>query len=624
MNFLPDTRKLAGTDSGFRIGRPLAVAACLLAAACADPPPVRTAAMEAGPVTPPPPTAAGVSATGSYLAGRFAQKRRDFGNAANYLDRALRSNPANPRLMRRTFAAMLADGRIDDAMRLAEGAAGQEANAPLIAVALLVGDLRAGRTVEAERRLAALPRRGLGGFAVPLLGAWTAVRQGRSAEEAGAALEPLRKMAGFAVLHDLHVGLIHDLTGDAAKAEAHYLRAAQATARPLPRAVEALGSFYERQGRPEQARKLYETERERDPRSPFGLAIDRLAAGRPAARIVSNGVEGAAEALFNLAGALADERSAEIALIYARLATVLRPAYPPTQMLVGRILETLDRPAEAIEVYARIRRDSPFWWSARLRRAASLEALGEDEKAIAELRDMSRERRNRPDALVDLGDVLRAKKRFAEAAAAYDAAVERIGRIDRRHWTLLYSRGIALERSKQWVRAEEDFLAALELRPDQPYILNYLGYSWVDRGVNLERARKMIERAVAQRPDDGYIVDSLGWVLYRLGHSRRAVEQLERAVELLPQDPTINDHLGDAYWTVGRRIEARFQWRRALSLDPEPEQIAAIREKMADGLSAAEASGPGGEGGTPSRDDSPRDDSPRDDSHRDEPPRDER
>ena len=163
----------------------------------------------------------------------------------------------------------------------------------------------------------------------------------------------------------------------------------------------------------------------------------------------------------------------------------------------------------------------------------------------------------------------------------------RLGKLDKRHWTILYSRGISLERSKNWKRAEKDFKTALGLSPDQPYVLNYLGYSWVDQGVNLADARKMIERAVKLRPNDGYIVDSLGWAFYRLKKYEAAVKQLERATELRPQDPTINDHLGDAYWRVGRFMEAKFQWQRALNLKPEADQVLLIEKKLKLGLDDA-------------------------------------
>ena len=171
---------------------------------------------------------------------------------------------------------------------------------------------------------------------------------------------------------------------------------------------------------------------------------------------------------------------------------------------------------------------------------------------------------------------------------AYDRAFKRIKKPTADDWSLYYSRGIALERSHNWDRAEKDFLEALKLEPDQPYVLNYLGYSWVERGKHLKRAQAMIERAVQQRQNDGYIVDSMGWVLYRLGKYEGAVTQLERAVQLRPQDPVINDHLGDAYWRAGRQHEARFQWYRALSFKPDEKDKAKIETKLEKGMGPAE------------------------------------
>ncbi len=208
----------------------------------------------------------------------------------------------------------------------------------------------------------------------------------------------------------------------------------------------------------------------------------------------------------------------------------------------------------------------------RLRIAANLDELDRSEEAVAELHAMAASRPDRIDALLALGSLLRSKERWVEAVTAYNDAISRVDEPQQRHWRAFYARGIALERSKQWDRSEGDFLRALELEPDQPFVLNYLGYSWVDQGVNLQRALKMIERAVELRPNDGYIIDSLGWARYRLGEFEDGVAHLERAVELLPDDPTINDHLGDALWQVGRHVEARFQWRRALALKPEEEE----------------------------------------------------
>ena len=192
-----------------------------------------------------------------------------------------------------------------------------------------------------------------------------------------------------------------------------------------------------------------------------------------------------------------------------------------------------------------------------------------------------------PEPLISLGDIQRSHDRFAESIDAYDRAFKRIKTLESRHWSLLYARGISLERAKQWSRAEADFLNALDFKPEQPYVLNYLGYSWIEKGTHIDRALEMIRKAANLRPNDGYIIDSLGWGHYKLGNFDNAVRQLERAVELRPQDPIINDHLGDAYWRVGRRNEARHQWRRSLSLDPEPGQAVRIRSKIKDGLAGA-------------------------------------
>ena len=249
------------------------------------------------------------------------------------------------------------------------------------------------------------------------------------------------------------------------------------------------------------------------------------------------------------------------------------------------MLSAQNKPEVSLAILSKFPSSSPYSWSARLRIAANLEMLDRTDEAITQLREMSAEAPTRAGAEMQLGDLLRAKKRFNEAVDAYDDAIRRLqanGMPER--WSLFYSRGIALERSGQWKLSEADLLHALELKPDQPLVLNYLGYSWIDKGENLERGLKMIEKAVELRPEDGYIVDSLGWAHYRVGDYSSAVQYLEKAIELVPEDPTINDHLGDAYWQNGRPNEARFQWRRALQFGPEKDEIKPIEAKLDRGM----------------------------------------
>ena len=232
---------------------------------------------------------------------------------------------------------------------------------------------------------------------------------------------------------------------------------------------------------------------------------------------------------------------------------------------------------------AAVANDDPLIAVVRLQRADLTEQLGHTEEAMHELQSIAHDYPDSPIPAMREGDLLRGKQRFAEAIAAYDRAIARIKTPAPTDWLVYYDRGICYERSHQWTKAEADFKHALKLSPDQPFVLNYLGYSWADMGQNLTQAREMIEKAVQRRPNDGAIVDSLGWVMLRQGQVADAVNTLERAVELEPEDASINGHLGDAYWAAGRKLEATYQWRRALTFNPEPDDAAKLEAKLQGG-----------------------------------------
>ena len=304
----------------------------------------------------------------------------------------------------------------------------------------------------------------------------------------------------------------------------------------------------------------------------------------------TDAVGGMADALLGIAEALHQERGAARAVVYARLALFLRPDLGEAALLIGDVMTEQDNLDAAVEAYDSVAGDPVLGYLAQLRMARALHAMEEKERAYALLEDLADQRPERVEPLVQLGDLQRRGERYGEAESAYTRAIARLGVPPQREdWTLYYARGITYERTQRWSEAEADFLLALELEPEQPFVLNYLGYSWVDQGLHLDQAKDMLHRAVELRPSDGFIVDSLGWVYYRLGDYEAAVEQLEHAVELEPGDPVINDHLGDALWRVGRVREARFQWRRALSLEPEEDAVADIERKLEDGLGAPAA-----------------------------------
>lgn len=524
------------------------------------------------------------SASGSYLAARHAERVRDIPAAARFMDRLLEEDFANLELLNRGHYLLVADGRVAEAAKVARRIVELQSAATLPSLTLVAEDAKAGRFAAAEQRMQALPTTGANRVLTPLLSAWLAAAQGE-AERALTLLRPLAEITGMRAFQDLHAGLIAELGGRSAEAEQSYRAVLEAQENLSLRVVEIAGRYFERTGRPEEAKTIYRRYLDQNPDSAMmGQALKRIGAGRTPEALVPSGSDGLAEAFYNLALVLRQDTDGQGALFYARLALHLRPALSAALVLLGESLETQSRREDANAAYEKVPAGEALSYVARLRIASNLNAMDRPDEAIERLDALASEYPEQIEPLVTLGNLLRVRERFAAAAAAYDRAVARLRQPDKRHWSLFYARGIALERSKQWPRAEADFIKALDLQPEQPDVLNYLAYSWVEQGVNFERARAMLERAVALRPNNGYIVDSLGWVLYRKGLYDEATPLLERAVELQPEDPVILDHLGDAYWRVGRQSEARFQWQRSLANKPEAELKRSLEEKLVRGI----------------------------------------
>lgn len=523
------------------------------------------------------------SGFGAFLAARHAHVLRDYRTAADFYSAALSRDPDNVELLQSAFALLAAEGRMPEAAKLARRVVEHDSDAAIAALLLAVEDAKAGNFASAEHRIAALPKHGITAFIGPLIIAWSQVGQNKT-DEALKSLAPLSDNSHLAALHDFHAGLISELAGrDSAAAE--FYRGTLASPGGISlRAVQAIGGFYQRTGQQDQAIALYGRYRQEHPDSDLLDEKTLLAQGKKNPRLIGNARMGLAEALFAVSTAIRQSNAGEVATLFDRMALTLQPDFPLAQVLLADSLQAQGRMVDANSIYRSIDHGAPVWYTAQLRVAGNLDEMGHTDQAVSLLRDLAMARTSTPDALLNLGEVLRKHEQFREAAEAYTVALTRIPKIENRHWALFYSRGICLERSKQWNQAESDFLRALELEPDQPYVLNYLGYSWVEQGVHLDKARGMIEKAVSLRPTDGYIVDSLGWVLYRTGDYKEAATRLERAAELRPDDATINDHLGDALWRAGRQDEARFQWQRAQALAEDDKTKTEINQKLSSGL----------------------------------------
>lgn len=525
------------------------------------------------------------SALGNYLAGRYAERQRDPATAARFFDAALAADPGNFETLVRLHATRLAAGEQTAAVEAAQRIAERSPANPGASITLAVDAVSRLAWDDARRRLAEIPLQGINRLLVPLLRGWIETALGNAA--ALDQLRPLTELADLAAVVDFHRGLMLEKLGRLDEAEAALRRVMGPEGRATPRLAEALVALLLSQNRDAEARALLDAARVHDRESLAFDLLSRRLAGTERRPLLPDARAGFAAALFDVATAVRGEGDGGFALPYARLSSALVPEDPSALLLVGDILDQQKRHAESNAVFARIDPAAPLGWTARLRIAENLHQLDRTDEAHALLEAMAAERPERTEALATLGGLLRAKERHREAVGVYARAIARVTAPERRHWVLFYARGIACERSDDWPCAEADFKRALELMPEQPDVLNYLAYSWVDKGFaeHYDRALKMLERAVELRPNSGHIIDSLAWALYKLGRYAESVPLLERAVELLPQEAVILDHLGDAYWRVGRRLEARYQWQRALGSKPEPDLKPQLERKLEDGLS---------------------------------------
>jgi len=521
---------------------------------------------------------------GPFLSARVAVSNGDFAQMAQSHDQLLLSDPENFGFLELAMQGHVLAGNFEQAARRAAQITALNGGSNVATLVLQADAFLRGAY---DAALAALEDGQLTGpLTDPMAQAWAELGRG-SMSDALAAFDRViaerEELAPFA-LYFKALALAH--VGDLERAEALLTGEAEGPIGLTRRGVVAHITILSQLGRMEDALALTEGMFGANPDEDVAYLRATLQEGRALPfETITSARDGMAETYFMLASALPADRGDWLPLIYARLALALRPDHGDAILLTGQLLERAEQLSLADAVYDTMPADHPQYLGAQLGKANALARSGEMERAIDSLRALAQKK---PDSVLvfsALGDLLRREERFAEAEAAYATATGLLGTVEERHWVLIYTRAITLERMGDWDRAEPEFRRALEFVPDDPQVLNYLGYSLIDKGQKLEEALGMIRRAVEAEPDSGYIVDSLGWAYYRLGRYADAVPVMERAVELMPTDPIVNDHLGDVYWSVGREREARFQWRRALSFAPHPDlDVELVRQKIEDGL----------------------------------------
>ncbi|MER9682306.1 tetratricopeptide repeat protein [Mesorhizobium sp. M0184] len=535
------------------------------------------------------------SFSGAYLAARIADGDNDLDSAISYYKQALAFDPNDTGLQQSLMLSLIAQGRFDESLVYADKLKAVPDVERFSRLALAIDSFHKKDFPKAEYWLKLSLESDLDRLISGVITGWA--KQG--AGDAGEAMASIDKLQGpdwFSLFKSFHRALIADASGLPDRADALYTATVQDTAaggaapETWMRNAQAYASFLARKGDKAKALSVLDKAEAFAPGKVEIAALrDKINKGEKIEPFVAGPSDGASEILLDLATALNRGGGEPFVRLYLQYALALRPDNDAALVQLAAVAEQLKDGEGAIALYRRIPAGSPLKELSDLQLGLNLADLDRNDEAIAHLKAIVDAHPDDMRAYLALGGVYSSKEDFRSAANLYDKAVEVLKTPTAANWNIFYQRGIAYERLKEWPKAEPNFRKALELYPDQPQVLNYLGYSWVDKNMNLKEGLAMIQKAVDLRPSDGYIVDSLGWAYYRLGQFDDAVREMERAVSLKPEDPVLNDHLGDVYWRVGRKLEATFQWNQARDLKPDPDVLAALQQKLMKGLPPIES-----------------------------------
>ncbi len=511
---------------------------------------------------------------GNYLAGRFAQSQHDWKNANIFINKLMDTSITPANILQRAMILSMGSGDAENAIKLAKQIKSQNPSMSntIIEIFLITEAFKQKDYKKANSLLDNMPDNGTTKFITPFIEGWLAAAQGN--------LDINNLRNNTAQLY--HAILISDFLDNHKDIEKIIDKSLNINDINIGE-LERVADLYAHVGLKDKALGLYREILSNIPEHDAAKdKIEKLEKGltKPLFKKLTTANNGMAKAFYDIAAILHNEENDESARVFSNVALYLNPKMTNPKFLLADINTSHKQYGAAISYYKSVPKSDSEYLYAQHKIVDIYEDMERFDEALSLLKTLLHNYDD-VDSFIKMGDLHRNQSNFGLAIKAYDNAIDKIGgTITEDYWHLHYMRGIAYEQMDNWKRAEEELQAALTFQPDHPYILNYLGYAWADKGVNLQKSLEMIKRAVALRPSDGYITDSLGWVMYRVKDYKNAVPVLERAAQLLPYDPTVNDHLGDAYLKVGRVLEAKFQWQRAVNHSDDQKQIKEIKKKL--------------------------------------------
>ncbi len=526
---------------------------------------------------------------GSYLAGRVAHLRRDFNKASDYYIEALKIDPNNPELVSRLYLLLVSKGRIDEAAVYAQKAWDNGDRNSFIQVVMAVDALKQGNYSQVAPILKKTTNPVYNEFINPLLNAWAEVGM-NNPDQALAQLDKLKKEPSFRALYHFHRGMINDYFNRTRDAQTDYEVIVNEEQLEMSfRALQVISNFYLRTDQKDKAVTIANKYNDEKLLAEMLAKLQKNVASAKMSntkKIIQTPNEGAAEALFSIAATLRQGVGGiDLAHMFIAMSIYENPKYDLAKLLLADILENREMYADANDVYDTIGKDSEAYYTVQLKKANNLVLTQDYAAAELLLKSIALDSDNYQ-LYFNIGDILRVKNKPEEAIEYYEKALEKLSNPESQHWILYYALGVAYEQDNQWKKAENSFKKALELSDNHYMVLNYLGYSWLRRGENIDEAFTMIVNAYNQAPNDSNVNDSLGWALYNLGYYRMSINYLEKAAEADPSNAVICDHLGDAYWFNNRKNEAGFQWRHALRLKDDSKELNkdTVQKKIQEGL----------------------------------------